>query len=131
MSEIKKGDVNMENKLGFRGFDKVTGFMEGISKIDLDSGWGYYIDDNEEWQHIPVQFLMQRIPVSDKKGKPIYESDIIRVKGHIYTVKFVGMGFWFVNKKNECFVFDSKAYSIEIIGNIHQNPELLECNNGK
>lgn len=75
----------------------------------------------------------------DKNGTPIFEGDIIKTKeygkdvGHsnindydIFVVKYEPATFRLENN-NRRFILDDDKYSkYEIIGNIHDNPELLK-----
>lgn len=89
--------------------------------------------------------LMQFTGLLDKKGKEIYEGDLIKIDGHgrikpIIQVKWIAekacFGFeasW-VDEKNdnqlELYMyhnFKEEIMTIEIIGNIYENPELLEA----
>lgn len=84
--------------------------------------------------------------LKDKNGKLIYEGDIIRVfydhfNGTFTEKEVVGpvkweCGTWVVNNS---FLHHSPEYdethlesaAVEVIGNIHENPELLEVKNDK
>lgn len=84
------------------------------------------------WVNCDTLVLMQYTGLKDKNGVEIYEGDIVNV--HSYTVTGLGkVGF---NKGS--FVFNKFEYptrqvlhsfsEIEVIGNIYENPELLENN---
>ena len=59
----------------------------------------------------------------DKNKQPIYEDDIVKdEKGNTYKVVFNGFGFGL--DKSFQTLFNSEKY--EVIGNVYDNPELLE-----
>lgn len=71
--------------------------------------------------------LMQFTGLKDKKGKEIYEGDIVKVpRNNGYEVTqilfYEGM---FMLKKDAVPLIDI-SHKAEIIGNIYENPELLE-----
>lgn len=82
--------------------------------------------------------LMQYTGLKDKNGVEIYEGDICRCYGGIkefgqyeysgvYEVKYFGNGFDMV--KDNCgygWGLSGAIDIIEVIGNIYENPELLE-----
>jgi len=85
--------------------------------------------------------LMQYTGLKDKNGKEIYESDIVlgELSKEFYkgTVEFhwgcFKINFPHQNNKNystllsiDNLCFDGKAKQIEVIGNIYENPKLME-----
>lgn len=63
----------------------------------------------------------------DKNGKKIFEGDIIRAFGETYACRWDGGNCEFgLSNKHESFGIAYVApFDMEIVGNIHDNPELL------
>lgn len=82
--------------------------------------------------------VMQWTGLKDKNGRDIYEGDIYEMYGHNYKIVFDNGAFcitgvkrhattpinWKPETEDDCMIEDF-ASKMEIIGNIHQNPELL------
>lgn len=124
----------------FRGAQKVDYtksliWYEGSLIIETDGYTGekeYYIqNENGSYLVIP-KTIGQYTGLTDKNGKKIFEGDILKGK----------FGTGMVNYNNGCFCVKGYPYKsyfnnpaidvvmnedcIEIIGNIHDNPELLK-----
>ena len=94
---------------------------------------------------VDVNTLGQYIGLKDKNGIEIYEGDIVKINKHSYDyglkkdeigeIKFIdgAFGFYREKTKNEYYFNDlatENGYGeldyYEVIGNIYDNPELLE-----
>jgi len=78
--------------------------------------------------------IMQSTGLKDKNGKEIFEKDIIDYNGRRVVVKWHGSYAGFIyefvdelqNRTTEWQPLYLSYYKFEVIGNIYENPELLE-----
>lgn len=80
--------------------------------------------------------LMQSTGLKDKNGKEIFEGDILTsqnypVKGVVEFRTDLGLWVHYLKGYNYFEYLGNVAGSKEIIGNIYENPELLEVENGE
>lgn len=116
-------------------------FFTGIVFIREEDGYDYLIDSRSDGK------LMQYTGLKDKSGKEIYEGDIVKlIPLNSERLKELGRK-WYEHLKVEWGAYSDGEYvtnvetwmiginplseelldeTVEVIGNIYENPELLE-----
>ena len=124
----------------FRVWMKSLKWMCDVTNISFDSK---FVDicqqgDTERYTEMSVEFdeitLMQSTGLFDRNGKEIFEGDILDYKGRKALVRWHGSYASFIyrfvdelqNRKTEWKHLYLAYMKCEIIGNIYENPELLE-----
>ena len=134
-------------QIKFRGKTKVgnewiygTTISQGTIKRKANM-WYMEVAENK-WKGLQPDSLGQFTGLEDKGGKEIYEGDILyavnsrippfyqngilyRGMGGKFEVVYLGCGFYLKNKDGHCIEFLSD-WEYEVIGNIYDNPELVE-----
>ena len=115
----------MNREIKFRVWD---------TKLSLMLDWESIKDTQVFWdalEGIDAE-IMQFTGLLDKNGKEVYEGDIVNcidTNPAIFEVKFIEGGFCCTS--NNILPFDINSFypstgcRIEVIGNIHENPELM------
>lgn len=138
---------NMKREIKFKAWDEkrrkmvlvlMPDFVLFAGKPELNSvfvqeedGEAYWLERNTE--------MLQFTGLFDKNGKEIYEGDILRMSIYFGNAILRGMriihavisfhsgGFWFDGGGfTDCNWHHYNASDREIIGNIYENPELIE-----
>jgi hypothetical protein len=109
----------------FRVYDNIYNII--IDDYDL---WAYVERDKNNLRVLPNYYLMQYTEIKDKNGKEIYEGDIVEFKRWNKKIKnrevVIITTYWVLLKWGS--YRDNPLYyrdTIEVIGNIYENPELL------
>lgn len=130
--------------LKFRAWMKSLKWMCDVTNISFDSK---FVDicqqgDTERYTEMSVEFdeitLMQSTGLFDKNGKEIFEGDIVQfedcyeVSDFLYIntgiIEWCQGGFHVTNRDSVLMedLLDGDSLDVTIIGNIYENPELLE-----
>lgn len=143
----------LENRFKFRLYDKAidemvydvcVGFIKDYGKTDdwvcADTSCGQITYRDDRLKDI---ILMQCTGIKNKNGKLIYEGDVLKIEYYDYGTKYrIGIVEWeddgfcvtYYNAKDTkvsgCSLVDIvNGNKQEVVGNIYENPELLEINN--
>ena len=134
----------MSREIKFRAYLKEEKKMVNVETIDFSEKSIQYLEKNEiiDIYLLRTKFLedielMQYTRIKDKNGKEIYEGDILKYNfpfdgrlKHVSPVKFLETEASFGIKDiygNEIPLYRITANNyFEVIGNIYENPELLE-----
>lgn len=121
----------------FRAWLKEEYRMTDVREMTFIDGEVYLISDVTGFYAYEEFKLMQSTGVEDKNGKEIFEGDIVKYKGGwntfteevAYDKNFGGFGVMDADADiiftfGELFA-DIDLSSLEVIGNIYENPELL------
>ena len=126
----------------FRCWDTENKEMLKVQELDFeDTFYGGRLsirtDQYNDYFDIEDMILMQYTGLKDKNGKEIYEEDIVKINDEIiakviWDNDYLGY-FLYANEENSIDSFENGEQplydywgSIEVIGNIYDNPELLE-----
>ena len=113
----------------------VTTYQDKMQHVIAD--FGMYNESEYNGTEIIDYTLMQSTGLTDKNGKEIFEGDILKVtnlSSWLEVVSFNEDKAMFVSKETKRKVeetplydlFNTDIFEVEIIGNIYENPELVE-----
>lgn len=115
----------MSREIKFRAWD---GKMM-LNKTMFDRNW-YSEDDRVVCGLMPNQKryfkVMQYTGLKDKNGKEIYEGDIVLYQDEPFKYEWNCNGHWMCKRIDDNFSRVIDYWQAEVIGNIYENPELLE-----
>ena len=124
----------------FRAWDKYRNKMNYkvmVGNCDTDDeNWTcpiIWIEEEKDWLHFDdYECIMQSTGLKDKNGKEIFEGDIVLVLDSTYTVFYDNeRGSYRLKPHDDRWNVDymsnfSHGGNFEVVGNIYENPELLE-----
>lgn len=99
----------------------------------------HYIDEDGQLNTIGKYIVEFCTGLKDKNGTLIYENDLIKCPSGIYRIAVDDFGLWTAIYNNNPikgvvewsdmvkeYAFNQENVELEVLGNIHQNPELLK-----
>lgn len=120
----------------YRMWNRITSQLHLVDGLYFDDKEAECVDDDNVLRFVSFKNveLMQSTGLKDKNGKEIFEGDILDYKGRKALVRWHGSYASFIyrfvdepHKRNAEWKPLYLAYmKCEIIGNIYDNPELLE-----
>lgn len=90
-------------------------------------GLGYF-----EYIEVDPNTVGQYTGLCDKNGKKIFEGDRIEIRGYVYYCCWDAgnLEFILINEKESFGMGYAASSRMTVIGNVHDNTELLEAGNG-
>jgi len=115
----------MTRQIKFRAWNPVDMEMIADPLVYDDVG----INDNFENFEDDEYYLMQYTGLKDKNGKSIFEGDVIRLEDVQAIITFDDGAFQMITSKHQgrSQAIQNRTKRFEIIGNIYENPNLLEA----
>lgn len=119
--------------LKYRAWDSWRKRMSVVDRIYIDTeGVRLYDDFGEYWRDFRDIKLMQSTGLVDKNGKEIFEGDIVKMAKDVYSeptyyevVRHRGGAYRLESKQHGCELW-LRHTDCEVVGNVYENPELLE-----
>ena len=119
----------MNRKIKFKAFNKKKKRIVQVLKLDL---WGaeyeqrqIYTNEGQTLNQDEFE-LLEWTGFLDIKKEEVYEAYILKTNCGIYKVVFRDGMFELTDSEEEEFISFWQVNSFEVIGNIHENPELME-----
>lgn len=129
--KVRLWDITKQKFIEVTEIDYYTDGVEVVVHYDRDP-----FDTGLDEGYLKACFVEQCTGLRDKNGKLIYEGDILNVDNTENPENYPYVGHVIRSKKEAAFKFLTGNIEValkdgnrcEVIGNIHENPELLEVN---
>jgi uncharacterized phage protein (TIGR01671 family) len=128
----------MSREIKFRVWDKANKCWLNYDDIFISQEGGVYEIEERTWayqSYMHQENIAEKVEITqytglkDKNGKEIYERDILKDDGNfLWFVSYKNGGFFIECldlMANETLLCENEMF-VEVVGNIYENPELLE-----
>ena len=112
------------------GFYHYTNWYNRLTKELVETDYWILPIDSQDGCQVDPSTVGQYIGLTDKNGKRIFEGDIVSFNGIMLKISFKNAEFCVEHIDGEAWTYPylgSNAKYMEVIGNVHDNPELLEA----
>ena len=116
-----KGDIALSSPLVFE-VKEVDSELIWVCVSDPEITYAFYVPFiDDDW------IVEQYTNVEDKHKVNICEGDVVRLwNNHCYEIKYFGSAFMlYVSPQDNAQLWHGNEEHYEVVGNIHENPELL------
>ena len=131
---------NEMREIKFRVWDTANKVMGIVNCYDFDEDKVFYTSEGLKYSQVSGHFILEQFTgLKDKNGKEIYEGDKLHIWSNFYKKDMLyAEVFWNMTKagfdikepngryNNWLGNLHKKGWFCEIIGNVHDNPELLK-----
>ena len=128
MREIKFRGIALWSCKWVYGYVVFDGFGAYIVPIDKPFRKEPEIPQPMNWIEVDIETVGEFTGLSDKSGKEIYEGDIVKTVDGLMIVYFDDGCFWVESDAHGAPLYvysDEDDHFSEVVGNIHEKPELL------
>ena len=124
----------MNDRFKFRAWNKETKTMHQVESIypyqdEYTEGGEVFLESssNHSYYFPEEVVIMQSTGLKDKNDKLIYEGDILKDKyGALHPISWNIKGFYEADTFAVAGFYNAIQEDMEVIGNIYENPELIE-----
>ena len=115
-------------EIKFRAWEEDTHYMNDNVRITRTMGETFYeVSEAFGWIEVKPEHVMQHTGRKDSEGNEIYEGDILQSEHYFkYQVIFKGDCWRCEPVKNNRLKNRFIGSDLKVIGNIYENPELLD-----
>ncbi|MTQ41160.1 hypothetical protein GMC24_00325 [Streptococcus sp. BIOML-A1] len=115
-------------------WNRITSALHHVEGLYFDNKEVQYIDEVGILRFIKFEntILMQSTGLKDKNGKEIFEGDVVKMAKDVYSdptyyevIRHRGGAYRLESNQHGCELW-LRHTNCEVIGNIYENPELLE-----